>query len=434
MEEHRRHLSANLVEALDASRAVVLHGPRQSGKTTLARRIAAERGGDYVSLDDDDVLAVALDDPHAFLAAFRPPVVIDEVQRAGDRLVRAVKTAVDDGSNATGRFLLTGSTNFLTVPTISESLAGRVSILTLWPFSQAELRDARVSSAGPIGAEHPVNPIEQWLSSDLSAAQSSHSPPSRSDYLEMICIGGFPEVQRLSARGRRRWFAGYVETVVSRDIAEFGDIRRAALLPQLLRLAAAQTASELNVSRWADQLGADRATVQSYLGWLRTVFLVHELPSWHRNRTSRAVRRPKLHIADSGLAAGLLGLDHDALAALNHPMTGSIFETFAVNEIVRLCAAAETPVTLHHYRDSAGREVDAVVERSDGAVVAIEIKATSSPRAEDLRHLAHFRDRLDAVDPGAFRAGVLLHAGANTLPQGDRLLSAPLETLWRPLR
>lgn len=434
MEERRRHLSGNLIDALDASRAVVLHGPRQSGKTTLARRIAADRDGDYVSLDDDDALTVALDDPHAFLAAFRPPVVIDEVQRAGDRLVRAVKTAVDDGSNATGRFLLTGSTNFLTVPTISESLAGRVSILTLWPFSQAELRQASVSSAAHIGAEHPVNPVEQWLSGELTAAQSSRSPLSRGDYLEKACVGGFPEVQRLSARGRRRWFGGYVETVVSRDIAELGDIRRAAMLPRMLRLAAAQTASELNVSRWADQLGADRATVQSYFGRLRTVFLVHELPSWHRNRTSRAVRRPKLHIADSGLAAGLLGLDHDALAALNHPMTGSLFETFAVNEIVRLCAAGETPVTLHHYRDNAGHEVDLVVERSDGAVVAIEIKATSSPRAEDLRHLARFRDRLDAVEPGAFRAGVLLHAGANTLPQGDRLLSAPLDTLWRSPR
>lgn len=435
MEEHRRHLSASVIDALDASRAVVLHGPRQSGKTTLARRVAAERDGDYVSLDDDDALAAALDDPHAFLAAFRPPVVIDEVQRAGDRLVRAVKRAVDDGSNATGRFLLTGSTNFLTVPTISESLAGRVAILTLWPFSQAEMRAAPVAAMGRIGdergEERHVNPVDQWLNGDRSAAQSPRSPMGRGDYLEMICVGGFPEVQRLSARGRRRWFAGYVETVVNRDIAELGDIRRAAVLPQMLRLAAAQTSSELNVSRWADQLGADRATVQSYLGWLRTVFLVHELPSWQRNRTSRAVHRPKLHIADSGLAAGLLGLDHDALASLNHPMTGPIFETFAVNEIVRLCSAADMPVALHHYRDNAQREVDLVAERSDGAVVAIEIKATSSPRAEDLRHLARFRDRLDVVDPGAFRAGVLLHAGANTLPQGDRMLSASLDILWQ---
>ncbi|WP_419551913.1 ATP-binding protein [Candidatus Poriferisodalis sp.] len=155
MEEHRRHLGANLTDALDAPRVVVLHGPRQSGKTTLARRIATARGGDYVSLDDD-VLALALDDPHAFVRAFRPPVIIDEVQRAGDRLVRAVKIAVDDGSNAAGRFLLTVSTNFLTVPTISESLAGRATILTLWPFSQAEL----------------------WGSSSALTAQPAPCPPS----------------------------------------------------------------------------------------------------------------------------------------------------------------------------------------------------------------------------------------------------------------
>ena len=455
MEEHRRHLSANLTDALDASRVVVLHGPRQSGKTTLARRIATARGGDYVSLDDDDVLALAVDDPHAFVRAFRPPVVIDEVQRAGDRLVRAVKIAVDDGTNAAGRFLLTGSTNFLTVPTISESLAGRATILTLWPFSQAELWGSSVGTHSATGAMPPVsahptqqskltssavgasrstNAVERWFDQDSSLRRAARSSTSRSDYLQKVCIGGFPEVQQLSAHRRNRWFLGYAETVVSRDIAQLGDIRRAAMLPQMLRLAAAQTSSELNVSRWADQLGADRATVQSYLGWLRIVFLVHELSSWRRNRTSRVVQRPKLHVTDSGLAAGLLGLSADALAALNHPMTGPLFETFAVNEIVRLCSAAEMPVSLHHYRDNAQREVDLVLERSDGAVVAVEIKTTSSPRPDDLRNLVYFRDRLDAVEPGAFRAGVLLHSGANTLPHDDRLLSASLDTLWQPPR
>lgn len=426
MDERRRHLSSSLGEALDASRVVVLHGPRQSGKSTLARRVAAERGGDYVTLDDDDVLAVALDDPHAFLRAFRPPMVIDEVQRAGDRLVRALKIAVDDGTNATGRFLLTGSSNFLTVPTISESLAGRAVILTLWPFSQAELRES--------AEQCPQNVVEQWFEDDVAPRRAASSGTSRTDYLEMTCVGGFPEVQRLSTTGRQRWFSAYVETVVSRDIAQLGDIRRAALLPQLLRLAAAQTSGELNVSRWADQLGADRGTVQSYLGWLRTVFLVHELPSWRRNRTARAVRRPKLHIADSGLAAGLLGLTAKAVASLNHPMTGPLLETFAVNEIIRLCAATEMPVSLHHYRDSSQHEVDLVIERSDGAVAAVEIKATSSPRADDLRNLTRFRDQLDAVEPGSLRAGVLLHTGTNTLPQGDRLLSASLDTLWNPSR
>ncbi|MCY3586897.1 MAG: ATP-binding protein [Acidimicrobiales bacterium] len=420
MIELRRHLSSNLEDALDASRVVVLHGPRQSGKSTLARRIATRRGGDYVTLDDDDVLAVALDDPHSFVRAFRAPMVIDEVQRAGDRLVRAVKLAVDDGTNATGRFLLTGSSNFLTVPTISESLAGRAVILTLWPFSQAELGGAA------------VNPVERWFDDDLVSQQAANSATGRADYLAMACAGGYPEAQPLGARGRQRWFSAYAETVVSRDIAQLGDIRRAALLPRVLRLAAAQTAGELNVSRWADQLGADRATVQSYLGWLTTVFLVHELPSWRRSRTARVVQRPKLHISDSGLAAGLLGLTEEAVASLNHPMTGPLLETFAVNEIVRLCAAAEMPVSPYHYRDSAQGEVDLVIERSDGAVVAVEIKATSSPRADDLRHLARFRDRLDAVEPGSLRAGVLLHTGTNTLPQGDRLLSASLDTLWNP--
>lgn len=438
---------------MGAARVVVLHGPRQSGKTTLARRYARERDGHYVALDDDDSLALALDDPHTFIRAFRYPLVIDEVQRAGDRLVRAVKVAADDGFNQTGRYLLTGSSNFLTVPTISESLAGRAVILTLWPFSQCERRGTHIDAsrdeaasgiAGAQGARpRPASQtaarggtttapsvVEEWFDNPRSLGEARRSTTSRRDYLELLCVGGFAEVQQLSEHQRRRWFTNYADTVVSRDIAQLGDIRRSALLGPMLRLAAAETSAELNVTRWSQRLGADRATVQSYLGWLRTVFAISELPSWRRNRSSRVVQRPKLHMTDSGLAAALAGADAAALAAPSHPMTGALLETFAANEIMRMNSASSAQFLLHHYRDKAGREVDLVIERADGAIVAVEVKATSSPRADDLRHLGYLRDRLDASQPGAFRAGVLLHTGANSLPLGDRLYSAATDTLW----
>ena len=460
MREHWRYLSGSLASALDASRVVVLHGPRQSGKTTLARRVAQARGGDYVTLDDDATADLARNDPHSFVRAYRSPLVIDEVQRAGDRLVRAVKIAVDDGTNETGRFLLTASSNFLTVPTISESLAGRVVILTLWPFCQAELRAApfgRMPSdaepdhlgwpfcqaelrAAPSGADptptpsaSPVTPsaVERWFDSDCTQQRATRSSTARRDYLHMLCVGGFPEVQSLSAQERTRWFTNYAETVVSRDIAQIGDIRRTALLGQMLRLAAAETSNGLNVTRWAQRLGADRATVQSYLGWLRTVFLVYELPAWRRSRGARVVKRSKLHMGDSGLAAALAGVNASALDAPSHPMTGALFETFAVCEITRLCSASAMPIALYHYRDAAGSEIDLVLERADGAVVAVEIKSTASPRGHDLRHLSRLRKQLDDSQPGTFRAGVLLHAGANSLPHGDRLRSASLDSLWQ---
>lgn len=447
-----RHMRPRLADALDNARVVILHGARQCGKTTLARAVAAARGGTYITLDDRQMLDAARADPRTFLRAYTPPLVIDEVQLGGDRLVREIKIAVDE-NDTRGRFLLTGSTNFLTVPTVSESLAGRAVILRLWPFSQLELataaRDAadgrrsvpsagsaedRFATLGGQDRDGTASVVERWFEGSTAAPESLTAGgadwPDRDGYLEMVCAGGYPEVQQLAPAGRAEWFDSYVETVISRDIVSLGDIRRAELLGRLLRLAAANTASEANLTRWSQQLGADRATVESYLGWLRTVFLVHELPSWTRNRSARVVRRPKLHLTDSGLAAALSGVDAAALRTPTATATGALLETFAVSEIARQLAAHADRATLYHYRDNAGREADLIVERPDGTIVAVEIKATSSPRATDLRHIAALRDSLDRAEPGAFRAGILLHTGRHALSFGDRLRSAPLATLW----
>ncbi len=447
-----RHMRPRLADALGSARVVILHGARQCGKTTLARAVAAERGGTYITLDDQQVLDAARADPRTFLRAYAAPLVIDEVQLGGDRLVREIKIAVDE-DGARGRFLLTGSTNFLTVPTVSESLAGRAVILRLWPFSRAELAAAareategrrsdpstasaadRFATVSGQDRDGTASVVERWLKGGTAAPESlaagEADRPDRDDYLEMVCTGGYPEVQQLAPAGRAEWFDSYVETVISRDIVNLGDIRRDGLLGRLLRLAAANTASEANLTRWSQQLGADRATVESYLGRLRTVFLVHELPSWTRNRSARVVRRPKLHLTDSGLAAALSGVDAAALRTPTATATGSLLETFAVSEIARQLAARADRATLYHYRDNAGREADLIVERPDGAIAAVEIKATSSPRATDLRHIAALRDSLDRTEPGAFRAGILLHTGRHALSFGDRLLSAPLATLW----
>lgn len=423
MDHVARHLRPRLDEALDTARVVVLHGPRQSGKTTLARSVAAERGGTYVTLDDEQTLDAALADPHTFLTAYRHPLVIDEIQIAGERLVRAIKMAVDT-DNSPGRFLITGSTNFLTVPTISESLAGRALILRLWPLSRAEIAEA--ASSAEQGASRSVP--ERWFDLPFGPARSTST--RRDDYLEMACAGGYPEALRLSPRARARWFESYAETVVSRDIVALGDIRRASILPRLLRLAAANTAREINIANWAQHLGADQATVNSYLGWLRTVFLVQEIQSWTRNRAARVVRRPKMHLCDSGLAAALMFLGPSALRSPTATVAGQVIETFVVGEISRQTDASEQSISLHHYRDNAKREVDLILERSDGAVVSVEIKSSASPKADDLRHVAVLRDRLDKTEPGAFRAGILLHTGSQGLPLGDRLHSAPIDTLW----
>lgn len=399
-------------------RVVVLHGARQSGKTTLVRQVATALGGTYATLDDEQTREAALDDPLSFLSGRPYPLVVDEIQLGGDRLVRAVKRLVDS-DNARGRFLLSGSTNFLTVPTISESLAGRSAILHLHPFSVAEAA----------GVAEPAVTVERWFEGGVETGRSS--PLTRSDYLGLVCRGGYPEVQAMAPRATRRWFEGYVESVTDRDITALVDVRRAGSLRALLRLAAARTSGEVNVAEWCRSLGIGRETLGSYLGWLRMVFLVHELPAWTRSPESRVVRRPKLHMADTGLAAALINTDATALEHPTAPATGSLLESFAANEIVRQLSAGDQPLQLHHYRDGAGHEVDLVIERADGALVAVEVKATQSPAPGHLAHLKWLRDRLDAAAPGVYRAGVLLHTGREAYKLGDRLYSAPIDALWQ---
>ena len=437
MDYVERQARQHLRTILDAFRVVVLHGARQCGKTTLARAVAAERGGTYTTLDDPAVLAAALDDPRTFLLNQPHPLVVDEIQLGGDPLVRAVKMAVDDDGRA-GRFLLTGSTNFLTVPTISESLAGRAAIMQLWPLSQSELEARPPQGESDSDPEAPNvavvdnlsgdSAVAAWFRDDFRLGNSTNA--NRDDCLRRLCRGGYPEPFEMEGRLRHSWFDSYVTTVLNRDIVALGDLRAMPAMHRLMRLAAASTATEVNLADWSRRLGIDRRTVEGYLGWMRTVFLVHELPAWTRNRTRRAVKRPKLHMLDSGLAASLLRLDDAALRHPNTTMTGQLIETFAVNEIVKQISAADEAIDLYHFRDSTGREVDLVLERTDGGLVAVEIKASASPAPSQTDNLAWLRDFMDRTEPGSFKAGVLLHTGSHALKVGDRLYMLPIEHLW----
>lgn len=422
-----RHQQPRLERLLDAFRVVVLHGPRQCGKSTLAELIALARGGTYSTLDDEATLDAALSDPVTFVTEQRFPLVIDEIQRGGDRIVRAVKQAVD-AVQQPGRYLLTGSTNFLTVPTISESLAGRAAITQLWPLSQAEIAAARHDG----GSARPAALVlHDWF--DGRPRLEGRSTITRSDYLSLLCRGGFPEVVQMNPAERQVWFESYATTVISRDIVALGDVRQAAALPRMLALAAASTSTVVNVANWSRRLGIDRATVESYLEWMRRVFLVAEAPAWGRGRVSRVTHRARLHLTDSGLAAALCGLDAEGLQPLTATMTGALTETLVVNEVTRLASAHDTNIAVQHFRNKDGREVDIVLERPDGALVAIEVKASASPRWADLAHVAWLRDRLDSIAPGSFRCGILLHAGPVSHSMGDRLYSLPIDSLWSQL-
>lgn len=408
--------ASDLVErALATARVTLVHGPRQAGKSTLVRALAERHGFDYVTFDDRSELEAALADPDGYLRVYGRPLVIDEVQRAGSALILAIKAIVDRESEP-GQFLLTGSTNFLTLPTLSESLTGRVRIVRLHPFSLGER------------AGRPDDFIDRALEG-IDALLGHRGPtPDRDDYLEAACLGGFPSVTGLTGRDRDAWFDDYLDTLLQREIATAADIRRWDVLGLLARHMTARTGTELVVGRIATELELDRSTVEHYIGWLETAFLLHRLPAWGRNPSTKTVRRPKIYAADSGLAASMLGKNAKALRAPTEPATGPVLETLVVGELLKQSTWSATTVGVHHLRSTDGREVDIVLEARDGRVIGIEMKSTTTPRSEDFRWLHDLRDRVDQAK-GVFVAGVVFHTGTARLPFGDRLVALPIADL-----
>ncbi len=412
-----RRIEPSLRRAMDVFRVVVLHGPRQSGKTTLARQIV--NGGTFLSLDEPGLLPVALDNPTGFVTGRAKPVVIDEVQRGGDDLVRAIKIAVDEDPTP-GAFLLTGSAGFLAVPVLSESLAGRAVFLDLAPFSEVEIEAA---ADGLLA--HLADGASSGHTELLGAAPST---VTRHEYAERICRGGYPEAVGLSDADRRLWFNAYVHTAVARDIVELTGARRSTELPRLLRAAAARTAGELVVQDLHRDLEFGSIdTTADYLSYLEMTHLVTRLPGWSTGAATRAKRRPKLHIADTGLAATMLGMTVESLSDPAAAQRGPLHETFAVNELRRQAAAVAPDLHFCHYRDSRGREVDLLIERPDSRLIAVEVTAGANVRLADAKWLLWLRDLIGE----RFEIGLVLYTGDHPLRLADRILALPLSYLWQ---
>ncbi len=407
-----RAIAERYRETVAARRVTIVTGPRQAGKTTLVRSqlpaIATMR-----SLDEQGVLDAAREDPAGFVAMGGRPLVIDEVQRGGEPLVRAVKAQVDRDPTP-GQFVLTGSSNFLTVPGISESLAGRAGFVEVWPFSQGEL-----------GRRHDrfVDLIFTGIS---TLADHRLSGLTREELIERVCIGGYLEVHALSPRQRAGWFRDYVRTTVERDVVELSGIRKVAELHQLLRLLAARSGCELVMQSLVGDSALERQAVYDHRGWLETIHLLATLPAWSRNLTRRVKRRPKVFITDPGLAAWLMGKTPSALADPTDRATGQLVETFVFAELRRQLTWSATDAALFHWQDRSGAEIDFVLEAADGRVVALEVKVGQTPRRDWFRWLGRLRDLLG----DAFLAGVALYGGQQVLPFGDRLLAAPISALW----
>jgi len=408
---YRRNIRQRILEALADTPVVFIEGPRQSGKTTLARLVAKEdHPARYLTFDDASVLAAAASDPAGFLAGLEGPVVLDEVQRVPE-MFPAIKALVDR-DRTPGRFLLTGSADVLLLPRVSESLAGRMEVLTLWPLSQGEIE----------GVEERFIDIAFGKNLRRSAPETEEGP----DLWDRVLRGGYPESLRRKAERRRgAWFASYVTTILQRDIRDMARIEGLAALPRLLSLVAARSSSLLNVSDLSRDTGIPKTTLKRYMALLEASFLVQAIPAWSGNLSGRLVRSPKVLVTDTALAGHLTGLTRERLER-EPTLRGALLESFVAMELRKQQGWSTTRTSLLHFRTHGGTEVDLVLEDGAGRMVAVEVKAAATVRIEDLKGLK----RLSELRPRRFHRGILLYAGREIVPFAANLHAVPLSCLW----
>ncbi len=406
-----RFLEPALRDALGDTPVLVIVGARQTGKSTLAQHlIGSAFNAEYVTFDDLTIRAAAQADPVGFLAGYSGPLVLDEVQYVPD-LFPQIKARVDKHRRA-GMYVLTGSANVLLLPKISESLAGRSEHFTLWPMSQGEIAGKRERFIDALFEER-LAPVRERSS-------------IRQDSLRRALRGGYPEIFARPRPDRRSaWFRAYTTTILQRDVRDLAQIDRPEDLIRILKIVAARVGSPLNVLEVSRALNLPHMTLRRYLTLLERLYFIHIVPSWSGGLNARVTRHAKVYIPDSGLLAYLMGVDLGRFE--NDPtLAGAMLENFAMGEIERQRAWNRTAVTLYQFRTPTS-EVDAVIERADGRIVGVEIKASSSVGPSDFNGLR----ALAARAPRKFHRGVVLHTGAQTVPFAKDLHAMPISALWR---
>ncbi len=442
-----RMVAPRLLEALADSPVILIHGPRQCGKTTLAQMVCAPHhlprnrrpapvnpsqseapatpSYEYITLDDSVALHAAQSDPAGFVDNLPARVVLDEVQRVPE-LFQRIKIVVDR-QRLPGTFVLTGSANVMMMPTLSESLAGRVEVVRLHPLAQRELR-ALPTPAHPTGPDHQpgADPGDGFLDRLFSAGFGlTRSDRMVNDLAHAVVAGGYPAaLDRPPGTRRANWYANYLDAIVQRDVRELARIEQLDSVPRLLEVAAAQTARMFNLNGLAAPFRLTRPTIGRYLSLLERLFLVERLPPWFDNRLKRLVKTPKLHLTDTGLACSLVGADAKHLID-DRALYGQMLETFAFTELRRQASWHRSPHAFFHFRDHDGAEVDIVIQRGR-QVAGVEVKAGATVRSSDFKGLR----KLASATGDRFAGGVVLYDGEITAGFGDRLYAVPFRRLW----
>ena len=405
---YNRLIARMLLDSLEESPVVLLNGARQTGKSTLVKTLL-EDTHTYYTLDDLSVLNLVNKDPMSFLESQQQPIVVDEIQRA-PALFIPLKQLVDQ-KRIPGQFVLTGSANVLNLPRLSESLAGRMEIHTLWPLAQAELHQAKSSF------------IDHAFAGDISSVKSDLATDM---LIDILLAGGYPDVLKRPTESKKdNWCASYLQTLLQRDVRELASVERLSELPRLMNLLAARVGGILNTSALSRSIGLPNTTLKRYLTLLETLYLYITLPPWSGNLSKRLIKAPKLYLNDTRLLCYLLGINQKHILE-DRPLLGHLLENFVVMELKKQQAWADTRTHMYHYRTHTGEEIDVILEAFNGDKVAIEIKATQIVDAKDFKHLQAFQSAF----PDQKVHGFVMYMGKEVIPWGKNLTAIPVSNLW----
>jgi len=404
---YKRNLLHRVQTGLSDTRVVFIAGPRQSGKTTLAQQVASD-GTPFFTLDDPTTLSAAREDPFGFVRGL-DKAVIDEIQRAPELLL-AIKSSVDHDPRP-GRFLLTGSANLMALPTVADSLAGRMEVVHLLPLAQAEIRgrQSRFLEAAFTGERQTINDVVVG-----------------DELIELVLSGGYPEaLTRTSWSRRQAWHLNYIEAIFQRDIRDIAQIDQPHQLSKLIQVLAEHSGQLANYSKVGAALDLNHNTTRKYVRVLENVFLLELVPPWFNNSIKRLVKTPKLHFLDSGLMASLRDITPDQVQR-DKTDFGSILETFVFSELRKLASWSSSRYRVYHFRDRAKNEVDIVLEDRQNRIVGIEIKASATVRQQDFSGL----QMMQAALGSRFANGYVLYDSDRIVPFSDRLAAMPISALW----
>ena len=405
-----RNITTRIKDACSDSPVILLHGARQTGKSTLVKPILKhDHPAEYITFDNPAYLSAASEDPDGFLDSFEGNVVLDEIQKVPG-IFRAIKYSIDKNRQP-GKYILTGSANILLLPKLSESLAGRMEILNLLPFSQSEITNFESNFVDEVFEDNPNFQVGDEPYETL---------------LERILIGGYPEaVSRKNPVRIDVWFESYVQTILQRDIKDLFQINGLFRLPNLLKLLAGRNGGLVNFAEVSRSTGIAQTTLKRYVDLLRTSFLICLLPSFSRSFSKRIIKTPKVFLNDTGLLAHLLGVNIDRLHS-DSILSGNFLENFVILELMKQSTWCKNRLNFSYYRTASGQEVDLIIERSDGMLTAVEIKSAKTPKAEMFKWLREF-----ARETGKkFRRGIVIYAGKEIIPFGKNLTAVPVTALW----